>query len=191
MKHMIAGIVALGIFPTMLVGQGSTVWDESLNGPLSNDPGAATFIGNIQVGTNRMAGAATFVPIGGGPGGAQFSDFVTFDVGSGFYLAALTLEADAPVAVWIGNGTFGTEIGSVVQPKNGDLLAQMALAFLPGGTYSLYVSDEEFSSNSSIANYSLSFVVVSEPSTFCLWTGGMTVSASLFALRKQSSLRQP
>jgi len=171
---------------TAASGQGTILWNESVNGPLSNDPGNPTSLGIIQLGTNTLIGSAEFVPIDGGPGGNLYSDIITFTVNGGFQITSLILQTDSSIGVWIGNSGFTSELASIISPSNGDILPQLNLQNISPGTYGFYVSDRQFGSSPTVANYQLDFIVqaVPEPSAISL----LLIGAGFVLLQRR---RQP
>ena len=44
---------------TSALGQGTILWEESVNGPISNEFGEPTFFGALQDGTNSLMGSVS------------------------------------------------------------------------------------------------------------------------------------
>ena len=150
-------------------GQGTILWDEGVNGPLSNGGGGQTPLGSLQVGTNSVLGASEFIPDG------IYGDYFTFTVATNNAIAGLRLSANRPVAVWFGSADFSTEYGYVIRPANGDILPQLGLAAINPGAYGAYIKSYDFDSGPSTANYRLDFVAqaVPEPASVWLLLGGL------------------
>ena len=107
-------LLLLLLLGTRAFAQGTVLWDESVNGPLSYDYTQPTQLGTLQNGSNFLLGSSEFVPTGGGPGGVVTSDFVVFTIGAGNLISSLMLQTDLPLTVWIGDTTFSSELASVI-----------------------------------------------------------------------------
>jgi hypothetical protein len=169
--------------PCTSFGQGTVLWDESVNGPLSNDYTQPTYLGALQAGTNSVIGSAEAVP--SMAGWTAYDDFFTFTVPGSFQVSAVQFTVDRRVWAWIGSPTFSIQYGFVDHPSNGDLLPQWGLALLGPGTYGMYISDLDLQSAPTAAHYRLDFVSASvpEPSSCAL----LAVAAGLSALRLRRS----
>lgn len=155
-------------------GQGTILWDESINGPLSNDGTHPTWLGTLQTRTNSVFGATEYISFG--TGGALYGDYFTFAIPQSLRVGGLNLTVDRAVLVWVGDQNFSQELSHVYNPANGSLLPQMGLPFLAAGTYGMYITVNDFS-GSGTANYRLDFVMeaVPEPSAGCLLLMGAGV----------------
>lgn len=168
MKTVIGCLLAIGVSAT-LFGQGTTLWNEAVNGPLSNDFTQPTPLGVLQSGTNSVSGAAHFVRTGNGPGGTLYDDFVLFSVGDGFQVSAFLVQSDNPLLLWIGDAGFTSESASVFSAASDAPVLQAGLGLPAYGTYGFYISNRQFGSPSSVANYRLDFVVQAVPEPASLW----------------------
>jgi len=168
------------LIPTVASAQGTILWDESVNGLLSEDSGYPTILGPLQPGTNSVIGATEVVPTP--PDWAGHPNIFTFQVPSGSSLNAVYLQVDKPkVWAWIGDPTFSTELGSTINPSDGELLAQWGVSSLGHGTYGMYLENHDQQAFTSIANFQLDFFVeaVPEPSALSL----LLVGAGFVGLR--------
>jgi hypothetical protein len=172
MKNIMNGLLALALSVGAVCGQGTTIWDESVNGPLSNDYTQPTVLGTFPVGTDAIEGATQYVPTGNS--GVDYEDFFTFVIPDSAQIESLSLSADDSVAVWIGTDNFSDQLSYKTNPSNGDLLAQLGTGPLGAGVYDMYVMDYDFNSGGSTANYNLGFGVQSipEPCVFSLLVTG-------------------
>jgi hypothetical protein len=146
---------------TTALGQGTILWDESVNGELSFDPGTATHLAPLQSGTNSVIGSTESQPDGNN--WIVYEDYFTISVSSGFGVTSLPFSASKPVAVWIGTSDFSSQLGYVVNPGNGDLLPKMGLGSIGPGSYGMYLENYDFASSLSVANYRLDFYAQSVP----------------------------
>ena len=161
-------VLVVALFAYRLFGQGMLLWDESVNGPLSEDYTQPTSLGNLLLGTNSVIGSVSSVFTG--TGYAAHDDYFTFTVQPGNSLAGVYISVNKPTLVWLGNPSFSTMIGQVFNPLNGEVLSQMGLGPLTSGTFGMYLANNEFVGSSSTSNYRLDFLVQSipEPDTFPL-----------------------
>ena len=158
---------------TAAFGQGTILWDESVNGPLSFNYQAPTALGALSYGSNSVFGATEIEPTG--PGYFVHDDYFTFTVPNNSSLTAVYIGIDKPsVWTWIGDETFSSELGFIGNPSNGELLSQWTLSSLGPGVYGMYMANHDFQPVTSIANYRLDFFVhaIPEPSTISLWLAG-------------------
>jgi hypothetical protein len=161
------------------------LWDESLNGQLSRDGLNPTSLQPLHLGFNTVLSSVEFIPSGPGPGGVLFSDFFILTVPEGTEIVAMELATDRPIAVWVGDDTFSSELGSALNPANGSLLPQLTLNRLFEGLYGVYVSNNDLGPSLSTANYRLDLDLraVPEPNTWMLFS---LCSIALLALRHRS-----
>jgi hypothetical protein len=157
---------------TAAFGQGTLLWDESVNGPLSNDYTQPTGFGTLGFGTNSVFAKTEFVSSGGG--GTIFEDYFTFTIPSSSQISAAWLQTDRPIAAWVGTPDYGSQHGYVINPPNGNLLAQWGLTAIGPGTYGFYFKNYDFAGGSSVSNYRLDFFVQApEPGTISLTLLGL------------------
>jgi hypothetical protein len=154
-------------------GQGTILWDESVNGPLSNDGGNPTSLQPLAFGTNSVIGSVQLTPVGAGWG--RDDDVFTFTVPTGMQVSLLAANVDRSTAAWIGTPSFLTEYGFAITSSNGDLLPLWGLSSLSLGTYGMYLSDNDFQSFPTTVNYRLDFFVqaVPEPRALSLALAGL------------------
>jgi len=167
------------LIPTVAFGQGTILWDESVNGPLSNNPGSPSLLGGLGPGSSFLYAASERIPFEFG--WYVTNDFFTFSVPIGLQVTSIQLETDRPIWTWIGDESFSAQLGFVIDPSNGQLLPQWGFASLSAGTYGMYLSNDDLQSSLTTANYRLNvFVeVVPEPSAFSFFLFG----AGLVGLR--------
>ena len=185
MKCAIAMLFVASASALNAFGQGTILWDESVNGPLSEDYTHPTAFGILSQGTNSVIGSVSTEVTGNNY--AAHDDYFTFTVGGGNSLSGVYIRVDNPTLVWIGNPSFSSMIGQVFNPTNGELLTQMAIGPLGSGTFGMYLSNNEFGSSTSISNYRLDFFVqtVPEPGAVCLFLLG----AGVFGFFRWKNLR--
>ena len=174
-------ILALAVLSaTTVFGQGTILWDESVNGPLSEDFNQPTSLGPMQIGINSIIGLTAIVPPP--PFWEYHPNYFTFEVPKGLAVQAINLQVDKPnVWAWIGNPEFSSQLAFTMNPSTGELLSQWALGSIPSGSYGMYLENLDQQSFTSVASYRLDFFVqaVPEPGTFWLLVAG----AGLVVLR--------
>ena len=169
--------LAVGAF-----GQGTIVWDESVNGPLSHFSSSPTALGSFQLGTNSIIGKVEIEPSGGN--WIVYEDFFTLSVPPSLSLNAVFFHVDKPdVATWIG-ASFGDQLGYAASSASGELLAQWGMSPIGAGGYSMYLANHDTQAVISVATYRLDFFVqsVPEPGTFAL---ALTGAIGLAVWRRQ------
>ena len=150
------------LFVATALGQGTTLWNESVNGPLSNDGNNPTSLSPMMAGTNSVIGMTEVVPVGNNWFGSP--DFFTLTVPSNFVVSAVYLSIDKPnVWTWVGDPTFSNQLGFSFSPSTGELLAQLSLHSLTSGTYGMYMDNHDQQAVTSIASYRLDFFVQTVP----------------------------
>ena len=100
----------VALLTTRSFGQGTVLWDESVNGPISNSRFEPTSLGTFTLGTNSVLGTTDFQP--SPTGGVVNPDYILLTVPSGSQISLLPFSSDRPVAVWLGDPGFGLESGS-------------------------------------------------------------------------------
>ena len=166
-------------------GQGTILWQESVNGQLSKTSDVPTSLMPVQAGTNSVLGTTEVVP--SGSSWLIFADFFTIQVPSNLSVIEAWITVSKPhVSAWIGNTTFVTELAYLGNASNGSLLAQWGLTSIGAGTYGLDIENHDFQSNPSATDYRLDFVTqsVPEPSSVCLLPLG---AALLLWLRRKNA----
>ena len=157
-------------------GQGTVLWNESINGELSRDFSSPTPLGPLQIGTNEVIGSTELEP--NGSGWIGFYDYFTFVVPQSSSLSAVYLISDdQKIWTWVGTPDFSSQLGFVSNPTNGNLFPQMAISSIGPNTYGMYVENHDPQSVLTIANYRLDFFVqtIPEPGTACLFLLGAGV----------------
>lgn len=174
MNATFAALLSTALLTTTGLGQSTILWNESVNGPLSNNGDIPTSLGLISPGTSSILGATEVVLSGNG--GATFEDFFTFSIAPSFSATGLAINTDKPVLIWLGNPTFSEVQSYVFNPLNGALLPQLSQTAINPGDYGMYVKVNDFSATGS-ANYRLDFVVQAIPELGTLWLllGGLSL----------------
>ena len=167
MKRTLA-IVALATAGTAASAQ--VVWDETVDGNLSNDPANPTLL-NFGVGTNIVRGST----LGAATPPSDGFDAFGFTIESGWSLEAIILSAYSPAT----GGTSGFNFSSGAPLPGGtlifgpgvgganvgeDFLVTQSVGTLGAGNY--FMEIREF--GGPIAVWELSFVVVPAPSAMAL-----------------------
>lgn len=150
-------------------GQGTILWNESVNGPLSQSFLTPTSLGPLQIGTNYLQGRVELQP--NESGWTSFNDYFIFRVSPSTSLSAVHLTTDnQQMSLWLGGSAFSDRIGFVLNPANSNLFAQMGIAAISPNFYGMYVQNEDRQPFTSIANYRLDFVVqaIPEPSALAV-----------------------
>jgi hypothetical protein len=180
MKTCMTILFAFIFSATAASGQTTILWNESVNGELSQDFNSPTPFGALQLGTNSIIGATEIVPYGNNWG--AYPEFFTFEVPSNSEVTALYIQIDKPdVWAWIGDPTFSNELAFDVNPSIGELLSQWGLDSISPGLYGMYLLNADEQSYTTIANYQLDFVLEPIPEPGIL--GLLLLSAGVFTLR--------
>lgn len=169
MKPMASTLLLASSLAGSLYGQSTVLWNESINGQLSQFAASPTSLGSLQKGTNSVLSSVEFVPTGGGPGGTLYSDFFTFSAGASTSISGVYLSVDSPIAVWIGDTNFSIELGSVISPASGNLFSQIGVNSVGVGEYGIYVSNYDHGPVRSIITYRLDFIVQPIPEPITAW----------------------
>ena len=172
MRMTIIQIWLLFLSALTLLGQGIVLWDESVNGPISNTSGMPTGLSFLQLGTNDLYATVERTPYAGG--WIVTNDFFVITVPAGLEVNKIDLSSDGPVWAWIGSDDYSQEYGSADSASAGNLLLQWGISSLTTGTYGIYISNDEPQPMPSSINYRLSFIVqtVPEPSALSLLLAG-------------------
>ncbi len=185
MKMKVIELLLIGFLGTNAFGQGTILWNESVNGPLSNDGSNPTSLSPLQPGINSVIGTTEVVPAG--TVWTIYPDFFTITIPAGWVVTAVNLQVNEPnVWTWIGDTSYANQLAFVTNPSSGDLLAQWGLTSLGSGVYGIDIENHDFQSVTSIASYELDFVLqaVPEPSAFSLWLVGASCFVGLHCWRK-------
>jgi hypothetical protein len=159
-------------------GQGTILWDESVNGELSMSYTSATALPPLQLGTNSIIGKTEIEPTG--PNWLVHPDYFSITVPSNLSVTGVYLSINKPnVWTWIGDPTFVNQLAFAQSPTPGDLLSQWGLSSVGPGAYGVYLDNHDAQSITSIASYRLDFVTQSipEPGPLGLWLTGATCAA--------------
>ena len=176
MKKLTGMFILLTASAVTAFGQGTLIWDESLNGPLSQSSGAPTLLAPFALGTNTIIGMSEIVP--SGPSWTVYPDFFTVQVPESLVITAVYLQvSELNVWHWIGDPVFLNELGFVQNPVSGELLAQWGLPSVGEGNYGMNVENHNAQPFTSIANYRLDFFVqaIPEPSAIGLFIFGFGI----------------
>jgi hypothetical protein len=155
-------------------GQGTVLWNESVDGSFSHDFSQATSLSPLHAGTNSVFGTTEVVPDGNIWIG--YPDFFTITIPADMIVTAIYLQVDKPdVWAWIGNSSFSSETGFVMNPNTGELLEQWSLTSLGAGAYGMYMNNHDQQPFISVAQYRLDYVVqaVPEPNTLSIFLSGV------------------
>lgn len=168
MKLPVACLLAACLTTTAL-GQGTVLWDESVNGLLSQNYHFPTQLVPVEAGTNSVFATTSVEPVGGN--WSVHPDFFILKVPSNLSVKEVTLQIDkSNVWAWLGDATFSTQMAFTGNSSSGDLFSQWQLAALLPGDYGVYLSNNDLQPFTSIAHYRLDFVVqtVPEPGAWTL-----------------------
>ncbi len=158
---------------SIALGQGTILWDESVNGELSESSSPATPLSPFQLGTNSIIGVTEVEP--SGAIWIVHPDFFTIQVPNGLAITAVYLQLNKPnVWHWIGDTGFLSELAFAQNPASGNLLSQWGLLSIGTGAYGMDVENHDAQPFTAIANYRLDFFVqsVPEPSASLLFLLG-------------------
>jgi hypothetical protein len=159
---IMASVLVLAGTGTLALGQGVILWDESVNGELSQGLTPPTSLSPVRPGTNSVIGATESVPFA--YGWITYGDEFLLTVPAGLAISAVYFTTDQPnVWAWIGDSSYSTRLGWVQNPTNGELLAQWSLASIPAGTYGMYMENHNEGPVASVADYRLDFVTEPAP----------------------------
>jgi hypothetical protein len=171
----VAKIALLGLMLTSNAhGQGTMLWNESVNGPFSQSSTTPTMLAPLQLGTNTIIGMTEVVPSGNNWFGNP--DFFTFAIPSDLFVSAAYLHIDKPsVWTWLGEPTFFNDIGFSFGPSSGELLVQLGLNSIASGNYGMYMDNHDHQAVTSIASYRLDLFTqaVPEPGRLSLLLVGL------------------
>src|SRR5713101_2920083 len=131
---MVVILVGLALPGAAALGQGVLLWDESVNGELSQDFTHPTSLTPLLAGTNSVIGATEIIPYGNNWRGYPDDFLVT--IPSNLVVTAVYLAVDRPkVWAWIGDPSYSDQLGWTQNPTNGDLLLQWGVGSLGSGVY--------------------------------------------------------
>ena len=121
-------------------GQGTILWDESVNGQFSQDFHTPTSLVALQPGTNSIIGLTEIDP--NGNNWVVYPDYFTLRVPNALHLNGVYLGIDN-VNVWasIYTPSYQNQLGFVSNAANGDLLIQWGIASLSLGGYAFELMD--------------------------------------------------
>jgi len=173
-------LFAIFLTTTAAFGQVTILWNESVNGEISQDGSPPTSLGALQLGTNSIFGATECVPYGNIWG--AYPDIFTFEVPSDFIVTATYIQVDLPyIWAWIGDSTFSNEIAFDLNPSTGQLLSQWGISSISPGLYGMYLQSADAQPYTTTAHYELDFVAeyAPEPGTI----GLLLLGAGVFTLR--------
>ena len=188
MKMYLAIIGSLAYFSASAFGQTTILWNESVNGEISQDFSFPTWLGSLNIGTNSIMGATEVERIGNNWFGQ--GEYFTYIVPADYEVSGLYIQIDnINIGTWIGDEGFSRyQLAYSESPSTGEMLSQLGLESIDSGAYGMYLENHNSPTTISIANYQLEFVVepVPEPSP----VGLLLLGAGVFALRscRQSRL---
>ena len=188
MKTLVKILCILMLSVASAFCQGTILWDESINGPFSQDSGSPTSLAALTIGTNSIVGMTEIVPTG--PSWSLHPDFFKITVPDNYVLTSIFVNLDKPnVWTWIGNQGFVNQLGFSFSPSSGELLAQLGLGSIAASTYGMYLENHDAQTFTSVANYRLDFFVQSipEPGTLSLFFVGIGFIG--FAERRRFGVR--
>ena len=188
MKTILRAIFLTATVGSCAFGQSLVIWNESVDGPLSNDSSFPTPLVVLQPGTNSVLGMTENEPATGNH--IVYPDLFVIQVPDNSAMTALYLELDKPnLWNWIGDTSYSTQLGFIQSPRNGDVLAQWGLELVGSGYYGMYVANLDSQVTTSIATYRLDFVVqaVPEPSAVSLLLAGAGIVALNRSRKPRSS----
>ena len=202
-------LIAASLFSSMAV---AAVYDESVNGDLSNDPSATTFI-DFEVGKNTVTGSLLPRETGVTTGLPQDPDFFWFTLQPGYILDSITLDSfESGDVVGAAQAFFAIQEGSTVDVTGGGLLAGAVFGATPGAQVGDEVLDDlaagdqiggfsgplgpdasyafwiQETAGPDPTTYSLSFNVTSEPvpePTSLATMGGCLVALAIYGLKRR------
>lgn len=174
MKILFLALILGVVLGGKAFGQGVILWNESVNGPLSEDFHQPTFLGAMQIGTNYIIGSSEIAPPP--PYWEYHPNHFIFQFPESMAVQSINLQINQPnVVVWIGNPEFTSQLAGLQNSTSGNLLLQWGLDSIPSGTYGMYFGNYDQENAPSIATFSASFVVqaVPEPSSMSLALVGL------------------
>ena len=171
-KGIVLALVTLAVCANgRLWGQGTILWNEAVNGPLSLDSDNPTILPVMQFGTNSLIGAAAVERAGQVWYG--YDDFFQIRIPAGTFVSSAFVTVDRPNAgIWLGDTGYSNHIAFVANPLTESLLSQWGLPYIAPGAYGMYVGNNDLQLPSTVLNYRLDFVVVPEPCTLALVLAG-------------------
>ena len=181
------GLLVLSLCGDGVLGQGNILWNEAVNGPLSNSYQIPTPLPSMVSGSNIVLGTTESVPVGGN--WLAYDDFILLTIPDDTYVSRFHVSFDHPIAIWLGNATFDEQFGYSVNHTASELLSEWGLSPLAAGQYGVYVKNYDFHPDTSFAYYTLHFVLepVPEPSTYALLLLGVVSVACVRRLRSRAS----
>ena len=180
MKTYMVVLCALAIEACDVYGQTTVLWNESVNGEMSQNFDYPTQLGNLQIGNNIIIGATECVPYGNNWG--EYPDIFIFNVPDGYYIDEVYVQVDLPnIWAWIGDSTLDNRLAFSLNPSSGELFPQWGITSLGADTYGMYMQNDDGQAYTTVGNYELDFVVepAPEPGTF----GLLLLGAGVFILR--------
>lgn len=168
---------------------GSVIYNESINGPASNDYHNPTQLGTLSLGLSTINGSVLQNYLGNG-NYRTFTDFYTFSVPIGEAVSRLSITDNGQSQwVWLGNSTFSSQLGFTTNVHTGNLLQQWSLNSISPGTYGIYIQNTSDAGMNTTVPYSFTFTTstVPEPLNFnlCLFSIGCGLISII--LRKRIS----
>lgn len=155
-------LLALALHSDRAFSQGVILWDESVNGELSQDFTHPTSLTPLLAGTNSVIGATEVVPYGNNWGG--YPDYFVIHVPTNLLVTAAYLTIDKPnVSSWIGDPGYSVQLGGIQDATNGDLVTQWGVSSIGPGAYGMYLDNHDHQAVPSVADYRLDLVAQLAP----------------------------
>src|SRR5262245_43977153 len=103
MRYNLLIVAATVLFTGAAHGQGTFIlWDESVNGELSDSGDRPTSLTPLRPGVNTLLGATEVERVGNNWLGHD--EFFTIQIPTNLYISAITIQVDKPsVWTWIGD----------------------------------------------------------------------------------------
>lgn len=187
-QTMKRGLLCASLWASLISsqGQGTILWDEAVNGPLSQNYEHPTILTPLQIGTNSLIGTS-LTEWKSNNWFAQ-ADYFLFQVAEKTRVSFVGATIDTPRATfWIGDSGFANQIAVAEILSGGALLSAWGIESVPPGAYGIELFNGNLIPQTTILNYRLDFVVdaIPEPASFWL------LSASLAGMQIRRWLRKP
>src|SRR6516225_5622792 len=119
MRKFIGALLATAALGARSFGQGVILWNESVNGELSQDFTRPTSLTPLLAGTNSVIGATEVAQYGNNWGG--YPDYFVITLPANLLVSEVYLGIDRPnVWAWIGDPSYSSQLRGVLSASNGD-----------------------------------------------------------------------